>query len=460
MKFLRWVFVLFILTGLLVVACACFYDTPSTVASRYTYIEDLNVYTDANIDKETLQTFTAIIPILPDNVQKILPNWEIIISEEPPNASPNIASGTTTYNQHTIWVSHTAEPTTLVHEIGHALDYHNGYSSKQDTFLQLYEQFWQSSRNFLDKNEVYKHSVSSSSEFFASVFVTYVFSYEDLREQAPLLAQYFDNLIQNMNVWLEIGELSDLWVKNQNSKPYTKLDQHTIDVSNNPLIDLNNYSFNINTFWMTEDMADIVNVVIDAAQNPDVYFPGNRTRYVVRLDTAWTKTDYDMLVSWLCTYFGNNNLDLVDVHATGEYTEISIKYDVVDAENARMQSLSKVELVLETLHEGTEKEKLLQIAHYIDEYYTYADFGNSTFDAFWNEKYSSHLASAMIFKQFADRLGIKNDIVYTMSSYGTLRCVYNRIWIEDQCYYYNITMGMAHSSNIDAIAYHANDWLS
>ncbi len=88
----------------------------------------------------------------------------------------------------------------LIHELGHAYDYHSGWLSKQSEFLSVYK----AEKNKFMKTNYYKYpmakiksNINSSTEYFASTFDTYVRSPKDLKKKCPKTYKYFENQFKN-----------------------------------------------------------------------------------------------------------------------------------------------------------------------------------------------------------------------------------------------------------------------
>ena len=158
-------------------------------------------------------------------------------------------------------------------------------------------------------------------------------------------------------------------------------------------------------------------------------------------------------------YFGDESIDPIDVNITnGTITDVVIKHDVVLAgEQNRLKYLSNVEEAIKTFHSGTDTEILIQISKYIVNNSSYKVEKSSSFASFWDNKSGDCVMYAMTFKQFADRLGFDNDIVSTVSDDGIVH-VYNRVLINGQYRYYDLTNKLVDAPYIDTAGYHINIW--
>ena len=84
----------------------------------------------------------------------------------------------------------------LIHELGHAYDYNNGWISKNSDFVKIYK----SEKTKFKKTSYYKNNmakikanISNSQEFFASTFSSFVRNPNDLKKYCPKTYNYFLN---------------------------------------------------------------------------------------------------------------------------------------------------------------------------------------------------------------------------------------------------------------------------
>lgn len=386
---------------------------------------------------------------LPSNVQKMLEKWSIVIDDTPPYDCLEAADGATFYERHVIWIKTTADTTQLLfHETGHAVDHHVGYVSRSEEFVNLYKTYWNVYET--PSNQDKKHMICDQSEFFASTFADTFLYTEYMQEKYPDIYEYFMDIVFNKWSSLEVGTIGQLWNNCSITYEYTTLADHRINVSEKPLININAYLFESDFSYLDSHIQEVVAKIISSNSEENEIFTQNVT---------WTKNDYDHLNSWIAMYFGDESLDFVDVSSGINTTKITIKHSLIAiADENREKSLTRVEKILSELKDGTDKEKLIQISEYLIARKNYAHFADSSFNAFWDEKYSGSTSMAMVFKQFADRLGVKNDIVYTVTQFGEVSKVYNRVYIDGVPYYYNLMLNMVHSPNLDVIVYYENNW--
>jgi len=84
----------------------------------------------------------------------------------------------------------------LIHELGHAYDYHNDWLSMQSEFMSIYK----SEKNKFTKTSYYKYpmakikaNINNSREYFASTFDAYVRAPKDLKKRCPKTYKFFEN---------------------------------------------------------------------------------------------------------------------------------------------------------------------------------------------------------------------------------------------------------------------------
>ena len=461
----------------------------SNEQKEYAAFEELNTKykynseVDAFIEDET--EIANIKPVM-NNVYESMPthirtliqkDWHFVISvDEPFNCCTNVrAAGITYYEYSVIWLTTGFDERVMAHECGHAIDKHLGNISGAKEFISIYNSSWNTYREF-DTDNVDKHSTSSFAEFFAATFADYILHPDYMKEQSPELYTYFNTLLTNdwrftdggkfWNAYFEYNKkiinLIPNAIKDISMRAEANISNKNIDVSNNELINLDNYQTQIDTSWLSDDARMITEIMLDLIQNPDKYPNEKRgfsEGYVVHFDYAWSIYNYEEVLSFASMYFGDESIDPIDVNVTnGVTTDVVIKHDVVLAgEQNRLKYLNNVEEAIKTLHSGTDTEILIQISKYIVDNTSYKVEKSSSFASFWDNKSGDCVMYAMTFKQFADRLGFDNDIVSTVSEDGVGH-VYNRVLINGQYRYYDLTNKLVDAPYIDTAGYHINIW--
>lgn len=139
---------------------------------------------------------------VPNNIKEFVVNnaWKIIVSAQPLKDrfgySYSIA-GLTSDTEHAVYLDSrkSAINTSMVHEIGHVIDYSLDYypiCSLRDEFVEIYNE---ECNNFVDVTGSPDYARSSSLEYFASVFSNIVLSPASCRNQCPKTVAYIEQYI-------------------------------------------------------------------------------------------------------------------------------------------------------------------------------------------------------------------------------------------------------------------------
>lgn len=200
--------------------------THAAVLADYSLITD-NVYSDSSITEDTMYAFENFISVLlPAFISQLSTNvvapfnedWSVIISAEFPATlekfnsenslkAPDqidldyVISGYSNWQLRIIYIYLQADPSKMyesfIHELGHCFDYEFGSPSLSGEFLDIYSTYKASSAE-KGEDAFSKYAVSTTSEFFASVFTEYFLTPEHLEEIAPDAYHYFDNLYKEV----------------------------------------------------------------------------------------------------------------------------------------------------------------------------------------------------------------------------------------------------------------------
>ena len=457
------------------------YSMAMQLNNKFVYSTENDIFID---DEEYLEDSVKIMESvyskLPSHIANVIKNeWSIVVSLDEPikTNSQVVAAGVTYSNVSVIWLSRYFDETVMSHEIGHAIDSYLGHPSLSSEFDNIYNKYWNEYLEF-GAERINKHSTSDSSEFFAALFADYIVYPDYLKEQAPDAYAYFERILINDWRFSDTGKYLSLCSStNQRFKSVfdeiattiklhltSTVDVKKVDVTNNALIDIDDYTETHDLSWLSKAPREVVEIMLDLAQNPDKY-PKETHRilksegYVIEYDFAWPISYYQEVLSFATMYYGDEDLDPIDVNViNGVKTEVVIKHDiVVEAEALRINSLKNVEDVLKTIHDGTETEILIQISNYIIDNSTYVLQHSTNFYSFWGNHEGDCVMYTMIFKQFLDRLGYENDIVSVVYSNG-MGHVYNRVLIDGQYRYYDLTNKIVDANQIDKTGYHINTW--
>jgi hypothetical protein len=209
-------------------------------------------------------------------------------------------------------------------------------------------------------------------------------------------------------------------------------------------IDLNNYTFTYSFGGFPEREVQVLKELIFTLENS----LDTDEKYIdAWFDNPNNVMDYDSycrMSSFIAIYFSDwyklqNVLDFCR-YITDEKLLLSVKTDDFRTFfKERQEYMMKIESILETFTEGSEKQKLQQIADYLKDNITYLlDTPNGTTAILTG--YGNCNAYAMAFQTMANRLGITCDICVGFSNSGSH--AWNRVVLStgevlfyDVCYY-------------------------
>ena len=138
-----------------------------------------NVYCESGVDKDaSMKKINAVYDKLPQSSKDFLiGNWTIFVSDKMPLSSSHVNQdkiiGATYHNHRVIWMRTDFAMEDFAHECGHAIDRALGRVSEKDEFASIYRSSWSSYVSYGEKG-INAHSVSSKSEFFATLFSEYI----------------------------------------------------------------------------------------------------------------------------------------------------------------------------------------------------------------------------------------------------------------------------------------------
>lgn len=446
----------------------------------YEYSSDYNFFCENSEEFETSNNvLNDAFDVIPEPLSTLIKNeWSVVVSNEPPykhNARFAVA-GVTYQTEKIIWIETGSEIEVYIHEFGHAFDEILGQPSRSKIFQAIYQNNWDTYIEF-NKTEIDTHSVSDEAEFFAALFVDYCLHPEYLEENLYEGYQYFERITKNTFSLTGFGRylsrdlalirlLSDVL---NIHKPYKKLDYVIKDVeksvSNNDYVAVEEYDTVVDYEWMIDKSEFFIDIMFDILNNPDKY-PDNKegsNNYVIKVDEVLTFRQYTELLNFAVIYFGDETVDPIDFNVVNnEYTEITFKKDLIlEYQTFREKSLERVDWTLENcIREGTETEMLIQISKFIINHATYKENQNTSTDTFWVDRTGDCVTYAMIFKQFANRIGIECDVVFVETSLGNQH-MYNRVKLSDGTYrYYDLTREIVDDDQIDRSGFHINQFVT
>ena len=105
-------------------------------------------------------------------------------------------AGLTVFSEKTIYVYASKRDIrrSLIHEVGHYVDYKNGFVSKSDKFKSVFNKEKSSLKELWKIDD---HNTSNSTEFFAEVFNKFVVYNEDCKEEVPKSYKCIKNALKN-----------------------------------------------------------------------------------------------------------------------------------------------------------------------------------------------------------------------------------------------------------------------
>ena len=135
---------------------------------------------------------------IPENIRNNLEtnSWRIVVTTN--NFGKNYGySGNilalTVYGEKTIYIS-VKDSSSIIHEVGHFLDYSLGRVSSFPEFVDI---FTEESGNLTLFHKTHKDNYSTALEYFAESFQEYILHPNDLQNFCPKTYEYIDNLSKN-----------------------------------------------------------------------------------------------------------------------------------------------------------------------------------------------------------------------------------------------------------------------
>jgi hypothetical protein len=439
---------------------------------NYAFDQTNNYYYDYNEDPIFNEALQRSINALPEHIKPIINEWTILLSNHQPFVVDYAAaaSGITYLDKKVVWFSHTSDEKVILHEFGHIVDSYLGSIDSSEEFVRLYQDNWETYIEYgQDITDI--HSISCTSEFFASVFADYILYPDYLKTQSEDLYNFFEeNLVDSWkfsNTGRFVGIAKNIHVilqsfVNEEQYPISNLHNQII-VTETPLVNINDYQTINDYSWLNDMSQDIVSHMFNIIEDSSMYeldnylgYDGYIFVYEYEMDPIW----YNELYSYLSIYFLDESTNIFGIYVEDGVTTVVIRKDeLFAAEYKRQDSMNEVENVLSTyIHEGSETEKLIQIVDWINRYTLYRNV-ESNQHVFWHRKTGDCVSYAMIFKQFCDRLGIKSDVIYIQDA-STNGRLYNRVTLKDGTVkFYDIGEKIVDSDDIYHQGYYVNLFL-
>jgi hypothetical protein len=440
---------IFVYTAIVDFASANSHDLVHTQYERY---EHSNIYYQTDIaDIDDINMVYDTLDKLPKGLlRRIERDWLILISEESPFETfetQNKIVGTTYYKDRVIWMQPGFDIHHFFHETGHVYDIYAGELSKSNEFYNIYMDNWKQYQCY-HEDDVIEHAVSDASEYFAEMFAEYIMHNDYLKENNSAIYDYIN---KNVNESWRMSDIGMFICRIQRLQ-FNVVDSLE-DISNRIDSQFKIIKSKIRLAGKIKEVDDhkttfdfeyvdaeaIFNTVLAVIENPHLY----QDEIKVKVNES------DFEIYWeansaLQIYFGDCTKDFVRympevINGKAQFFYIFNKVDILKAETYRTLYAKRIDEVIVGLKKGSERQLLTQVALYM---YQYADYGHPYEDAtlkqFWEEKYCNSLANAIVFKQFANRLGIQCDIVKTPLYTGNDH-YFNIVYIDDQIYYYDVS---------------------
>jgi hypothetical protein len=441
------------------------------IHTEYNYTSIANLYVeDMELTNEMTQKISTLYKKTPKMLYDIIVrDWMIVVSKDSPFEileTNNIVKATTYYGQNVIWITPEATDHEIIHEFGHVLSFYCGGIDQSFRFTNIYRNNWDT-YIMADGQPVSEHCVSSSMEFFAEMYAEYILHPEYFKAN---FSECYDFLhsFRNDNAWrlthfgtqLSLADKilrtlcnnMDNWIRDRLF--YVKNFGNEIKLIFRKRIDTNSLnSTNLSTYKYKFTL-DTFELVQDIIAHPELY---NDTICVLESDTALSVEEFNEANTSLNYYFLDNSKELIKLEFVFDAATNTLIYvynldkqTLLEREAGRKESLTYVDNVLAAkIKNGNEKEMMLQVMAYILEHTTVdSSLENVTQHDFWQGKVRNHITYAMIFQQFAHRLGIHCDIVISPTDRGTLH-VFNRITLNDGTYvYYDVINLVCHQENL------------
>jgi hypothetical protein len=324
-------------------------------------------------------------------------------------------------------------------------------SEFKDMYLSNWDKYIESNKNVIDS-----YCISSSSEYFAEIFSEYICAGEYLKENFYEGYQHFNHLANEpwryskiigkyYGIVTRMGRVVKEKAEVLYNKPafFIKKTINNHSVSDNPYINIDDYDYLSHHKFQHEESEEIYIHVMDILTNPNQYEDQISYEFDYEVDFSV----YQEINGFFKIYFMDDRNDIVNFSVNlineeqGFTTTIYIdKQHLLQLEETRFKYLMQVEQVLSSkIREGSDREKLIQISTYMIEKCQYGlILSDACAERFWNAGCGNDIVFAMVFKQFANRLGMQCDIILSPMDNG-LNHVFNKVTLSDgSVYYYDL----------------------
>ena len=165
----------------------------------------LKVYTTTETTEEVIEQ----LKLLPSEISKKLAGWTIYANNErlyeiadengEYNGTPIEYLGGISFKQSkVIFLNEEYVDTSLLHEIGHAVNSEFGLLSETEEFKNIYESEKDNFDCYVGDGDE-EHCTKNESEYFAEAFHQYLLASDLLKEDCPATYEYIDNFLNNLH---------------------------------------------------------------------------------------------------------------------------------------------------------------------------------------------------------------------------------------------------------------------
>ena len=179
-------------------------ETEETAEQLKVESKTLKVYTTTGTTEEVIEQ----LELLPAEISKKLAGWTIYadnkklyeIADENGeyNGTPIEYLGGISFKQSkVIFLNEEYVNTSLLHEVGHAINYEYGFLSDTEEFKNIHELEKENFDCYVGDGDE-EHCTKNESEYFAEAFHQYLLASDLLKEDCPATYEYIDSFLNNL----------------------------------------------------------------------------------------------------------------------------------------------------------------------------------------------------------------------------------------------------------------------
>lgn len=452
------------------------------IKGNYVSTEMVNVYClDDSLKTVSEDATRAVLQRLPEKIsEKIERNWMLIFTEGLPREiesdqilPASCTSGICDYHvdvkKRVAWIFPSDKQLfkeSLAYAVGAILSHELGNVSGNNKSIELHKTY-RGVYVEADHKNVNAYNTTSYKTFFELITKEYICFPEYLKENCAEAYDYIENLLYERGFLpFRKAYRNAISIKNIIKQYYSYENPVKLleNVQENELIDLNNYPKTINYSGLGEDARFLAENLVMAMSNPYEYeqnehvYTRNGNVIVKRLCDDPDEV-YDELCYFYRMYWGDLSLNLARIVNNPaddpRLLGLSVSLDRIDGLKQKKDKYDKMmETALEGMYEGSETQKLLQIYAYIADNCEYNLDAPPNIGTFWDNGQGKCSTYAIVFKRFAERIGIHCDYVcgYTLDG---VPHAWNRVMLSDGTYkYYDVTNEYYYAAiNADFLSY-------